>query len=190
MDTRRVSELIGRAPAAALLPVLVLTLMLQGCGGSDLVRRGIDAVRTDMEITDQANRALVAIVPLSEQSRIIVTTYDRVVLLTGQTPRPAWRRQAQQTVAKDPRVRQMYNELTVAAPASLPTLTRDTLITSTVMTRLLQSDQVAFSDVKVVSESGIVYLMGRANRQQADAAAELARRVDGVKKVVLLFEEG
>lgn len=195
MDKRRFSNVIhGRSQNGipmhtAVVTVLLWLLTLPGCVGSNSTQRGLDAVRIDTEIDDQARRALVLIKPMSAQSHIVVTTYNRAVLLSGQTPRPEWRRQAQQAVEQVPRVRRVFNELEVAPPASLPALSQDAFITSTIKARILRSDDVGFGDIKVITESSVVYLMGQANRRQADAAAEIARRVNGVKKVVLLFEE-
>ncbi|MGH9958714.1 MAG: BON domain-containing protein, partial [Pyrinomonadaceae bacterium] len=42
--------------------------------------------------------------------------------------------------------------------------------------------------VKVVTESGVVYLMGLLSPKEGTAVAELTRRIIGVRKVVKLFE--
>ena len=180
-----------------LFPSLALLLLAitagSGCNSTPSstppAQRGLDAIRTDTEIGYQADRALVGRQPMSSRSHIVVTTFNRIILLTGQTPKAQWRQQAEQTVRRLPRVRQVYNELEVAPPASLPALSQDGFITSSVKTALIRSDDVSANAVKVVTESRVVYLLGLVTRRQADAAAELARRVSGVDKVVLLFED-
>ena len=170
----------------------MLILVLHGCAtGSDTTvsNRHIDDIRTDTEIHYAANRALVALAPMSAQSHIIVTVFNRVVLLTGQTPKVQWREQAVKTVQAIPRVRSVQNDIEIAPPASLPALSQDAYITSAVKTALLGSDDVPANHVTVITESGVVYLMGLVTHAQADAAANLTRRINGVKKVVLLFEE-
>jgi len=182
-------------PLIATLTLLLFLAIGPGCTSSPQsstppgAERGLDAIRTDTEINYQADRALVGRQPMSTHSHIVVTTFNRVVLLTGQTPKAQWRQQAEQTVRRIPRVRQVYNELDVGPPASLPALSQDGFITSSVKTALIRSDDVSGNAVKVITESGVVYLMGLVTRRQADAAADLARRVSGVHKVVLLFEE-
>jgi len=177
-------------PTPRQLTSMALLLMLSACAatGSD-DSRGLDAVRIDTEIQYQANRALVASTGISTHSRIIVTVFDQAVLLTGQTPKVQWRQRAVSTVQHIDRVRTVYNEIEIAAPASLPMLSQDTYITSSIKTALLRSDDVPGGAVKVVTEHGVVYLLGQVSHAQADAAADIARRISGVNKVVLLFEE-
>jgi len=167
-------------------------LLLHGCAstpGNHAGQRSISDIRTDTEIHYAANRALVALMPMSPRSHIIVTVFDRVVLLTGQTPKVQWREQAVKAVQAIPRVRSVHNDIEIAPPASLPALSEDAYITSSVKTALLGSDDVPVNNVVVITESGVVYLMGQVSHAQANAAADLARRIKGVKKVVLLFEE-
>lgn len=195
MDKRRLSNLSPNQLRSWVRYASLLFAVLagiQGCSTSGQAahgQRNLDAIRIDTEIDDQANRALVKLQPLSEQSHIIITTYNRVALLSGQTPKAQWRRRAAETVRAIPRVRHVYNELEVAPPASLPALSRDAFITSSVKSALLRSDDVAMNDVKVITESRVVYLMGLVTPTQASVAADLARRINGVNKVVLLFEE-
>jgi osmotically-inducible protein OsmY len=174
------------------LTPLLLAMLLHGCaatGSGNASNRSIADIRTDTEIEYAANRALVALTPMSAQSHIIVTVFNRVALLTGQTPKVQWREQAVKTVQAIPRLRSVHNDIEIAQPASLPALSQDAYITSSAKTALLRSDKVAGNNVTVITESGVVYLMGLVSNAQANAAADLVRRINGVKKVVLLFEE-
>jgi hypothetical protein len=42
--------------------------------------------------------------------------------------------------------------------------------------------------VKVVTEAGVVYLMGVVTEREADDAVDIARTTSGVRKVVKIFE--
>ncbi len=121
-------------------------------------------------------------------SHINVTSYNNIVLLTGETPSEALRQRAAQTVANLQKVRKVHNEVAVAAPSSVLSRSGDTLITGKVKTALLNSDKVDATRIKVVTENGVVYLMGLVTQTEADAATEVARRVGGVQRVVRIFE--
>lgn len=123
-------------------------------------------------------------------SHINVTSYNHIVLLSGEVPS----REAGQAAARIARevsnVRQVHNELVIAEPSSVAARANDSLITSGVKTLLLKVDLPNFDPtrVKVVTERNVVYLMGLVTPQEADAASEQARQVSGVTKVVRLFE--
>ncbi|HSG87735.1 MAG TPA: BON domain-containing protein [Pseudomonadales bacterium] len=122
------------------------------------------------------------------ESHLDVTSFNGVVLLTGQVRAEALRRQAEEVVLGLKNVRRVYNELEVAGPTSFLTRSSDTWITGKVKSLLVASDAVPGSDIKVVTENGIVYLMGLVTRADADAAAERTRNIGGVRKVVRIFE--
>lgn len=119
---------------------------------------------------------------------ISVTSYNRVVLLTGQVKNQELRELAGQTVAKIDKVRQVHNELTVQAPIGFMGNTNDAWLTTKVKSKLLASDDVRSSKVKVKTEAGVVFLMGLIPRAEAEKAAEIARGTKGVQKVVLAIE--
>jgi osmotically-inducible protein OsmY len=119
---------------------------------------------------------------------ISTTSYNRQVLLTGQVPDEAIRTRATDVVKHIPEVRTVFNELAVSGVASLTSRANDTTITGNVKTRLLRDERVSANNVKVVTESGVVYLMGLVTQAEASATAEIARTTSGVTKVVTLFE--
>ena len=86
------------------------------------------------------------------------------------------------------KVRKVYNEIAVAQPTTMQSRSEDTWITAKVKTKLLQTKEVSAANVKVVTENRTVYLMGLVNRAEGKAAVEAARFVDGVARVVALFE--
>jgi osmotically-inducible protein OsmY len=114
-----------------------------------------------------------------------------VVLMVGQAPTESLRQQAQNIVGGVEKVRHVHNELVIAAPTSLTARSNDTLITAKVKTSLFGIKGLPDYDptrTKVVTEDGVVYLMGLLYRNEADAVSERARQVGGVEKVVKLFE--
>ncbi len=125
---------------------------------------------------------------LSGQVHINVTSYNGVVLLSGETPTAEMRAHAERLVTEIEKVRRVYNEITVAAPSSGLTRSSDTLITTKVKSRMLAEQNFNPSDVKVVTENGTVYLLGLVSRQEAAVATEISRSVSGVQRVVRLFE--
>jgi osmotically-inducible protein OsmY len=136
--------------------------------------KAIDAIGNDQE--------------LHEQAHLNVTSFNNIVLLTGETPNEALRERTAELVRNLPKVRKVHNEIVVAAPSSMLSRTGDTWITGKVKTGLLNAHQLDAARVKVVTENGVVYLMGLVTRQEADAATDVTRQVDGVQRVVKVFE--
>ncbi|MDX1527429.1 MAG: BON domain-containing protein [Gammaproteobacteria bacterium] len=121
-------------------------------------------------------------------SHLNVTSYNNIVLLTGESPSEALRQRAAQTVANLQKVRKVHNEVVVAAPSSLVSRSGDTVITGKVKTALINNKEVDATRIKVVTENGVVYLMGLVTQTEADTATEVTRRVGGVQRVVRIFE--
>lgn len=121
-------------------------------------------------------------------SHLNVTSYNNIVLLTGESPSEALRQRAAQTVANLQKVRKVHNEVVVAAPSSMVSRSGDTVTTGKVKTALINNDDVDATRIKVVTENGVVYLMGLVTQAEADTATEVARRVGGVQRVVRIFE--
>jgi osmotically-inducible protein OsmY len=117
-----------------------------------------------------------------------VTSYNRMVLLTGEVPDAAARTEVERIAWAVQNVRGVHNELAVAGVSSLTVRSNDTLITSSVKGRLLDSHKLNPIHVKVVTENSIVYLLGLVTKEEADVATEIARTTSGVQKVVRVFE--
>lgn len=127
---------------------------------------------------------------LNENSHINVTTFNGIVLLSGETPTETFRNQADEIARAQEKVRRVYNELVIAAPSSMMTRSSDSWITTKVKGSLVGLDIKGFdpSRVKVTTENGTVFLMGLVYHQEADAAVDATRKVGGVQRVVKLFE--
>jgi osmotically-inducible protein OsmY len=111
--------------------------------------------------------------------------------MVGQAPTEELRIRSESIVSGIPKVRLVHNEMTIAAPSSFATRSSDTLITSKVKSSILgvvSNDDSLGLRTKVVTENGIVYLMGLLSRQEADAVTDATRQVGGVQRVVKLFE--
>lgn len=128
---------------------------------------------------------------LNGRAHINVTSYNRVVLLSGEVPDQASRARAESIVGNVAEVRSVFNELAVASNSSLGSRSSDTWITTKVKSALLEVDGIRDFDptrVKVVTERGIVYLMGLVRQSEAESVTRSVRRVSGVQRVVRLFE--
>ncbi len=125
---------------------------------------------------------------LAGRGDVSPTSYNRTVLLTGQVTDEATRGEAERLVRQVPNVRNVANELQVAAVSDVSVQSNDTYITSQVKSRFVQAKGFSPNHVKVVTEAGTVYLMGLVTQAEGDAATEVTRTTGGVKKVVKIFE--
>lgn len=127
---------------------------------------------------------------LGDRVHINVTSYNRIVLLTGEAPREEDKALAEQLARETDNVRDVVNEIQIANPTSLGSRASDSSITAQVKARFVNQSNGAFAanHVKVVTENGVVYLMGLVTRREADAATQIARTTSGVRKVVRVFE--
>jgi len=119
---------------------------------------------------------------------INVTSINGVVLLTGEAPTEAQRNKILEHVRVVPRVRRTVNEIRISPPTAYSSRMSDTLITTRVKSKMLGDEKLDSLRIKVITEYGVVYLMGLAKKEEAERAAELTRQVGGVQKVVKLFE--
>jgi osmotically-inducible protein OsmY len=180
-----------------LLAALPLALVLQGCmemalvgvgaaviafedrrtTGAQLEDRGIE-LRTGNRVDDR----------FGDRTHINVTSYNRYVLLTGEVPDEATRAEIEKLARGVPNVLGVTNDLQVAGKSSLGSRSNDSYLTSKVKTRFLDSGKFNAIHVKVVTEAGVVYLVGMVTEKEAEDAVEIARTTGGVRKVVKMFE--
>jgi osmotically-inducible protein OsmY len=124
-----------------------------------------------------------------ETSHINATSYNYNVLLSGEAASEKIKADAEAIVRSDGRVKNVFNEITIAGNSSLGSRSNDTAITSKVKTRFLaNSGRFSPNHVKVITENNTVYLMGIVTKSEADAATEVASTTSGVQRVVKLFE--
>ena len=121
-------------------------------------------------------------------AHVNATSFNRRVLLTGEAPVEEAKQQIGEAVRTIDNVREVTNELQVAGASSLASRGNDALISSNVKARMVNNGKFSPLHVKVVTEAGVVYLMGLVSPQEGDAAVEIARTTSGVSRVVKVFE--
>lgn len=179
------------AAIAALIPALA------GCFGAVAVGAGAGVlVLTDRRVSETylADEAIELRTSnrisekLGDTAHINVTSYNRMVLLTGEVPNAAARAEAEKIATSVPNVRAISNELALAGISSFSGRSNDSYLTSKVKARFVDAAKFSVNHVKVVTEAGVVFLLGMVTQHEADAAVEIARTTGGVLKVVRVFE--
>jgi osmotically-inducible protein OsmY len=125
---------------------------------------------------------------LGDRGHVNITSFNRQVLLTGEVPSEQDKLVVEQVTAKVENVRTTVNEIAVMAVTSISQRSSDTFITGQVKAGLVDAKDIFASAFKVVTERGTVYLMGRVTQKEANRATDVARSIDGVKKVVRVLE--
>ena len=123
-----------------------------------------------------------------ERIHLNVTSYNGFVLLTGEVPDQGTWASVGNVAKTTEKVRGVHNEMVIGPNSDLSARSNDTYITSKVKTRMIEANKFPPNVVKVVTERGVVYLMGLVSRAEGDAAARLAAQTSGVVRVVRLFE--
>ncbi len=187
----------GLAPRMALLAVVAG--VLSGCvgvvlggaaGGASVINdpRTAGSQVEDESIELKAGTRLRGQKELDQQVHINVTSYNQVVLLTGEAPTEDMRAQVFELVKGIEKVRTVHNEITIAAPTPLTSRTTDSWLTTSVKAKIVGAKELNAIRIKVVSEAGTVYLLGLVTQKEGDLAAQLASQTAGVQRVVKLFE--
>ena len=173
---------------------LILLALLQGCASvtgpvsEDYGKRTLGTVWDDQMIESRGSANIRAANAELGEAHLNVTSFNGMVLLTGQVPSEAVKQAAGAAVKDLRKVRTVHNELEIAGPTSMMARTNDAWLTTKVKTALFTGEDTETGRVKVVTENGIVYLMGLLSRTEADAAVETTRQVFGVQKIVKVFE--
>jgi osmotically-inducible protein OsmY len=151
-------------------------------------KRTTGTIIEDQSIELKASEAVFSDPDLRKMTHLNFTSFNTAVLVTGEAPTEEMRQRIIELVRNIPKVSSVHNEITIAAPSSFMSRSSDTVITSKVKAKLAADKQASALDTKVVTEKGVVYLMGLMDREKADAATEIARTTGGVQKVVRLFQ--
>jgi osmotically-inducible protein OsmY len=186
-----------RRPLAAVAVCGVVAIGLQGCigvlaggaiatGFASSDRRTLGAQTEDKGISLKAGSRVEAVV--GTPSHINATSYNRKLLLTGEVRSEDAKQAAGKEAAAIPGVEGVFNELTVGETSSVGTRSNDTYITSKVLASLFDAKDVFSNSFKVVTENGVVYLMGLVTQREGDRGAEIVRGINGVQKVVTVYE--
>jgi osmotically-inducible protein OsmY len=181
----------------ALVLALIAASLMSGCialigaGGAAAVSALEDRRTSGTQIEDQGieSRAQGRINErLGERAHVSVTVFNRSVLLTGEAWDETTRAEIEKIAAAVPNVRTVTNEVQVSSLSSGASRANDTALTAKVKGRLLNVKGLNPYHVKVVTEAGVVYLLGLVTELEADAAVDVARTTGGVRKVVKVFE--
>ncbi len=125
---------------------------------------------------------------VGERGHVNITSFNRTVLLTGEVAADVDKVAVEQAVAKIEGVRTVVNELAVMGSSSIASRSNDAVLTSKVKASYIDAKDVFANAIKVTTERGTVYLMGRVTEREANRASDIARGVSGVQKVVKVFE--
>ena len=187
-ETRRLTHAVA---------LTLLFATLSGCAplilGGAMVGSGLvitDRRTTGIQVEDQSIefKAAARVRELATLGRVDATSYNRIVLLTGEVPAAADRLAVEKAVAGVENVRSVVNELTVGDKPSLVARSTDAVLAGKVKATFVDTKDVQANAYKVVAERGVVYLMGRVSEREAQRGTEIARSVSGVQKVVRVFE--
>ena len=126
---------------------------------------------------------------LGERVHLNVTSFNRKVLLTGEARSQADKERAEKLAQSQENVQSIVNDLAVAPPSSLTQRSKDVVITSQVKAAFIDAKDLQVNAIKVVTERGAVYLMGRVTAREAKRASDIVRGIGGVTKVVRVFDE-
>ncbi|NNE37622.1 MAG: BON domain-containing protein [Gammaproteobacteria bacterium] len=151
-------------------------------------KRTTGTVIEDQAIELKASEAIFSDRDLRQSTHINFTSFNTVVLVTGEAPTEDMRNKIIDIARNIEKVSSVHNEITIAAPSSFMSRSSDSVITSKVKAKLVTDKTASALNTKVVTEKGVVYLMGLLTRARADAATEIARTTGGVQKVVRLFQ--
>lgn len=179
--------------------ILVGCFSITGCAGLVVTGAATGAVvaqdrRTFPTQIEDQNIELKTITAIFEDdnlwdnTNIDVVSYNTNVLLLGQTPTASLKIKAQQEVEKIENISKVFNEIRVAAPISFFARRNDEYITSKVKSAMLFKENFPSGKITVVTENAEVFLLGLVTKDEADKAVDIARNIDGVIRVIKVFE--
>jgi osmotically-inducible protein OsmY len=186
----RVAVVCGALAAGALMSACAPLIVGGAAVGGVLMFT--DRRTSGTQLEDQAielkamNRVRDAI---GDRGHVNATSYNRVVLITGEVQNDADRAAVEETIGRIENVRSTLNELAIMGPTSLASRSNDVILSGKVKATFVDAKDLQVNVFKVVAERGTIYLMGRVTDREADRATELARSVSGVQKVVRAFEQ-
>ncbi len=182
---------------ARLAAALALAVAAAGCAplilGGAVIGGGLvatDRRTTGIQLEDEGIelRAGSRVRALATLGQVNVTSYNRLVLLTGEVPGEPEKVAVERAVAQVENVRGVVNELVVAPNSPIGSRSNDAILSGKVKATMVDAKDVQATAYKVVAERGVIYLMGRVTEREAARGAELAAGVSGVKKVVRVFD--
>lgn len=164
-------------------------LVVVGAAGGLIVydKRSLQSIEKDSRIFYLINTEI-AKNPTFDDSRIVVTSFNRIVLLLGQVPIESAKYAAENIARRTPNVRKVYNQITHGPKISIAQQSKDTWITSEVKSKMLAKKDLESGSIRVITENNVVYLLGIVTPEQSNLAASVASQIKGVIKVVKIFQ--
>lgn len=161
-----------------------------GAAGGMLIhdKRGMSTMIEDRDIANEAWKKINNDPELRAQTHISVASFNQVVLMVGQAPTEQLRSHAYDLINSVAGVKRIYNKVTIEPPTSKSRQADDAWITTKVKTKMMAEKGLKSSQIKVVTENRVVYLLGLMTYKQSDIAATVASHVTGVVEVVKVFE--
>lgn len=177
-------------PLAGCVPaILVIGAAGAALGGTVVYdQRSYQTMNQDHNARSMAQYRLSSNSLLKGKSHISISVFNNVALLVGQVGTPEMCNRAYQIVSKIPNIRRIYNEISIGTPTSAIQQANDSWITTKVRTLMLGKYGLRSSNLKVITQNNVVYLMGIVTPKQAAMAADIARQISGVTKVIKVFE--
>jgi len=186
---RRLAAALALAAAAAALPGCAPLVVGGAVVGGALV--AVDRRTSGAQLEDQAielKGELRMREVLAGRGHVNVTSYNRLVLITGEVPTEADKATVERTVSGLDNVRSIVNELAVMGNSSVTSRSSDAIVSARAKAAFIDAKDLQASALKVVTERGVAHLMGRVTEKEAARAAEVVRGLPGVLKVVRVFE--
>ena len=192
--------MLNRAFPAGVLALIIATTQLQGCvvaavgaGAAAAAKVANDRRTVGTQLDDQNAEGKVSFRwakydRLKDEANLRVDVYNGVALMTGQAPDRQIIDQAVSEVQQVDYIRKIHNQVRVGPPHGASSQAYDIWLANKIRAKLLANDNVPSMQIKVVVENSEVFLMGRVTNQEATYAVDIARNVDGVKRVVRAFE--
>ncbi|WP_439234865.1 division/outer membrane stress-associated lipid-binding lipoprotein [Lonepinella koalarum] len=179
--------------------LLTATFILQGCvalglGGAAVATKvGTDPRTVGSQVDDETLElkvydAVTKDEQIKAEGRVVVVSYSSRVLLLGQVPDESLKEIATSLAKGVENIGDVYNEMRVGSPISFSQKSQDSWITTKIKSDMLLNSAVKTTDIKVITENKEVFLLGNVTQEQGIAAAEVARKVSGVEKVVKVFK--
>lgn len=179
------AALAASALFAGCAPVLVGGAM----AGTAMVATDRRSAGTQVDDSTNEVRALgIVDATIGDRGHVTATSYNRVLLLTGEVPTEADKAALGKAMAQIGTVRSTINDLAVMPNSSLSSRSSDSVLTGQVKAAIFDTKELSVTTIKVVTERGSVYMMGLLTEGEAKRAVEVARVVGGVKKVVNVFQ--
>ena len=181
----------------ALLLLLIVTsctaILVRTTGDQGIVEdpteRTAGAIVEDQAIETKVIVNMKSQEPAFKRANFDVISHNGVVLLVGQVESEALKARATEIASQaSVKIKRIHNELEISGKTSYLSRGNDSWIATKVRTLMLANGDVPSDQVRVIAENGAIYLMGIISQAEGDNAANLARNISGVTRVIKVFE--